>query len=109
MLKTYNELILNVISIWDRPIRYFSPFLLISLLIVLIISPLAASSSFNLTAPEFMDVSGQDAFEVLFACREDAGGLSAGLLIPNGLQYVGNARVEMSGKLREVEPSLVGG
>jgi len=109
MLKTYNELILNVISIWDRPIRYFSPFLLISLLIVLIISPLAASSSFNLTAPEFMDVSGQDAFEVLFACHEDAGGLSAGLLIPNGLQYVGNARMEMSGKLREVEPSLVGG
>jgi hypothetical protein len=56
-----------------------------------------------------MDVSGQDTFEMLFSCSEDVGGLSAGLQIPDGLYYAGNARMEMAGRRSSIEPTIVAG
>ncbi len=82
---------------------------LFGLMIVLSLSPLAASSSLNLTAPLFMDVSCQEAFEIQFESTDDAGGLSAGLLLPDGLHYSGKSRMEMEGKERLINPSIVEG
>ena len=82
---------------------------LFCLMIALSLNLPAASSSLSLTAPLSMDVSGQEAFEIQFESTDDVGGLSASLLLPDGLHYAGNTRMEMSGGLREVEPSLAGG
>jgi len=56
-----------------------------------------------------MDVSGQEAFEIQFTSPDDAGGLSAGLLLPDGLHYAGKTRMEMAGKERPIDPALVEG
>ena len=107
MLKRNDKSIFNVSSIRiKRPALHSILFPLLSLLIISIIISPAASSSLNLSAPTFMDVSGQDAFEILFASSVDAVGLSAGLLMPNGLQYAGNARIELNGRQQSKEPSL---
>jgi len=101
LLKTNNKSVFNVspipadISTWKLPALP-----LFGLMIVLSLSPLAASSSLNLTAPLFMDVSCQEAFEIQFESTDDAGGLSAGLLLPDGLHYSGKSRMEMEGKER---------
>ena len=110
MLKTTNKSILNVLPVRIKaPIWRPALFPLIVLLIAFCISPPAASSSLNLSVPEFMDVSDHDTFEMIFACNEDVGGLSAGLQIPDGLYYAGNARMEMAGCQRSIEPTIVAG
>jgi len=78
-------------------------------MIALSLSQPAVSSSLNLTAPLFMDASGQEAFEIQFATTDDAGGMSAGLSLPDGLHYAGNTRMEMGGKERPIDPSLMEG
>ena len=110
ILKTNDKSIFNVFPIRiKRTALHSIIFPLLSLVIISIIISPAASSSLNLSAPTFMDVSGQDAFEILFASSVDAGELSAGLLMPNGLQYAGNARIELDGRQQSMEPSLDGG
>ncbi len=107
MLKTNNKSIFNVFPIWTGAQAWRLPALpLFCFMIALSLSPPVASSSLNLTAPLFMDVSGQDAFEIQFESTDDAGGLSAGLLLPDGLHYSGNTRLELEGKERPINPSL---
>lgn len=110
LLKANNKSVFNVSPIrTDIPARKLPALLLFCLMIALSLSPPAASSSLNLTAPLFMDVSGQEAFEIQFESTDDVGGLSAGISLPDSLHYTGNTRMVIGGKERHIDPSLVEG
>lgn len=110
LLKAHNKSVFIVFPIrTDIPDWKLPALPLFCLMIALSLIPPAASSSLNLTAPLFMDVSGQEAFEIQFESTDDAGGLSAGLLLPDGFHYSGNTRMLMGGKERPIDPFLAEG
>ena len=110
LLKANNKSVFNVSPIrTDIPARKLSALPLFCLMIALSLSTPATSSSLKLTAPLFMDVSGQEAFEIQFESTDDVGGLSAGISLPDSLHYTGNTRMVMGGKERHIDPSLVEG
>jgi hypothetical protein len=57
--------------------------------------PAAAASSLSFIAPAEMDVSGEGPFEIIFAPDVDANGLSAHLVVPEGLSDRGEARIKL--------------
>jgi len=90
---------------------YFMKFLRFSLPVVLLLQlilPPALSSSLSLSAPAKIDISGEGAYEMNFACSEDARGLSALLQIPDGFDYAGDAKIILDGMQSSCEPSQTG-
>ena len=110
LLKAHNKSVFIVFPIrTDIPDWKLPALPLFCLMIALSLIPPAASSSLNLTAPLFMDVSGQEAFEIQFESTDDAGGLSAGLLLPDSLKYSGKTKMEIEGKEHLIKPTIVEG
>jgi uncharacterized repeat protein (TIGR01451 family) len=91
--------------------NYFSKLLRFSLTVVLLLQLIllpALSSSLSFSAPSKIDISGEGAYEMNFACSEDARGLSALLQIPDGFDYAGDAKIILDGMPSTCEPSQTG-
>jgi uncharacterized repeat protein (TIGR01451 family) len=68
----------------------------------------AAASSLSLFGPPQVDVSGEGVYEMNFISSEDAGSLSAWLLVPEGFSYAGNAKIIWGGTKPSFEPQQSG-
>lgn len=109
MLKAIHNKSIHNVHLIRVPVSQSIPRWLLCLLMISITSQTAASCSLTLSSPPVIDVSSEDGFEILFSPGEDASGLSAGLWIPDGLQYAVNSRLDLVGKELPIEPRLDGG
>ena len=82
-------------------------FLVIALVLLSVLSPVAASS-LSLVAPEEVDVSGSGGYKMVLVSNTDASDLSALFHIPEGFSYGGNSSIIMGGKASPCEPAQVG-
>ena len=91
----------------QRSSPYLDLFLVISLVLLAVLSPVMASS-LGLVAPDEVDVSGEGSYKMEFVSSTDASGLSALFQIPEGFGYGGNSSIIMDGKASLCEPAQVG-
>ncbi len=91
----------------QRSLPHQNLFIVLSLVLLAVLSPVAASS-LGLVAPEEVDVSGCGVYKMVFVSNTDARDLSALFHIPGGFGYGGNSSIIMGGKSSLCEPAQVG-
>ena len=91
----------------QRSLPYLDLFLVLSLVLLAVLSPVMASS-LSLVAPEEVDVSGQGSYKMVFVPSTDASDLSALFQIPEGFSYAGNSSIILDGKSSSCEPTQSG-
>jgi len=109
-----NKLINNICWTLNRlrsphlhPALLIGAMLTYSVLLALTI-PADAASSLSLIAPAEMDVSGEGSYEIIFAPDVDANGLSAHLVVPEGLSDREDARIKLGKGKSSCKPSQNG-
>ena len=91
----------------QRSLPHQDLFLVLSLVLLAVLSPVMASS-LSLVAPEEVDVSGQGSYKMVFVSDTDASDLSALFQIPEGFSYAGNSSIILDGKSSSCEPTQSG-
>ncbi len=102
--KCIDGTIYNIPKIYEKSKAIqFPPILLPMLILFYIILLPAAASSLSLSGPPQVDVSGEGVYGMNFISSDDAGSLSARLLVPEGFGYAGNAKITWGGTESSIE------